>query len=554
MKFMKRSVRTRLWAALGGCLLLLALVAGAGIYGMNSVMVNFENVYHQDVKRIELMGALQTDLQDARTLLLSAVAARTPDSLAQLATQGKKDRAHFAAKLDEYLRGLSPERRQSPDITRLVALSQTFWQNFELMSTHVADNDLVALEADLARAQEREALYREFLGLVKQRIDDNNADMARSFERAQASFQQERTLILAAALLALALGVLAALWLTRSIMRPLGRAGAVAKATAEGDLTHRVEVHEQDEFGHMLESLSNMQARLVEVIRSAKQSSLVVAEVAGEVASSSDELSQRTQEQAASLQETAASMEEITSTIRNNSENAKQAETLTQGMAGQSRQGGDVAAKAMAAMHEIRTSSDQIVSIVSLMDGIAFQTNLLALNASVEAARAGEQGKGFAVVASEVRTLANRSADAARDIRQLVLESADRVKEGVNQVTETSSALEAIAESVSRVNDLMSEMAEASREQSLGIEQINTAVSEMDGITQQNAALVEEAAASSESLKEQADVLKAAIAYFKVGPLESDTSSNPAYALSPSNKTPYSAPSKQVLSRAPVHQ
>ena len=312
----------------------------------------------------------------------------------------------------------------------------------------------------------------------------------------------------------LALG--AAILITRSVVGPLQRAVEVARTVAAGDLTSHIEVKGTDEAAQMMAALKDMNASLLQVVSEVRAGSGEIATAAREIASGNLELSSRTEQQAGSLEETASSMEEMTSTVRQNAENAQQANVLAAGASDVARRGGAVVAQVVQTMGDIDTASRKIVEIIGVIDGIAFQTNILALNAAVEAARAGEQGRGFAVVASEVRSLAQRSASAAKEIKQLIDASVGKVSLGSQLVGQAGSTMAEVVASVQRVTDIMGEISSASREQEGGITQINHAVTEMDAVTQQNAALVEEAAGAAGSLQEQADRLQQMVAVFKV--------------------------------------
>ncbi len=314
----------------------------------------------------------------------------------------------------------------------------------------------------------------------------------------------------------LGLSVLLSILLIRSITRSLGVAMRVADNIAEGRLENHVEITTHDELGQLLQSLRRMDAKLAGIVREVRSSSASVGTAARQIAQGNDDLSQRTQEQASSLEETASSMEEMTATVKQNADNASQADRLARSAREQAERGGEVASRAVLAMGEVNGSSRKIADIVSLIDEIAFQTNLLALNAAVEAARAGEQGRGFAVVASEVRNLAQRAAGAAKEIKILIADSVEKVTAGTELVGQSGRTLQDIVGSVRRVTDIVAEIAAASREQSSGIDQVNTAVMQMDEVTQQNAALVEEASAASRAMQEQAEVLQRQVAFFTV--------------------------------------
>jgi methyl-accepting chemotaxis protein len=296
----------------------------------------------------------------------------------------------------------------------------------------------------------------------------------------------------------------------------LNRAVEVARTVAAGDLTSRIDVQGSDEASQMMQALKDMNASLATLVLDVRTGSIEIAGAASEIASGNLELSSRTEQQAGSLEETASSMEEMTSTVRQNAENALQANQLAANASGVARKGGEVVARVVETMSDIDAASRKIVEIIAVIDGIAFQTNILALNAAVEAARAGEQGRGFAVVASEVRNLAQRSASAAKEIKQLIDDSVDKVSLGSQLVSEAGTTMGEVVNSVQRVTDIMGDISSASREQEGGITQINQAITEMDSVTQQNAALVEEAAGAAGSLQEEADRLAQMVAVFKV--------------------------------------
>jgi methyl-accepting chemotaxis protein len=304
--------------------------------------------------------------------------------------------------------------------------------------------------------------------------------------------------------------------LIRAIVTPLNEAVAIANAVASGDLTSRIEVTSTNETGRLLQALKTMNGNLVDLVGKVRMGTDSIATASSEIASGNLDLSQRTEEQASSLEETASSMEELTSTVKQNADNARQANQLAAGASEVAVKGGTVVGQVVQTMSSINESSKKIVDIISVIDGIAFQTNILALNAAVEAARAGEQGRGFAVVATEVRTLAQRSAAAAKEIKELISDSVSKVEDGTRLVDEAGATMDEIVTAVKRVTDIMSEISAASQEQSSGIEQVNQAVTQMDEVTQQNAALVEEAAAAAESMQDQAQALTQAVTIFKL--------------------------------------
>ncbi len=357
-----------------------------------------------------------------------------------------------------------------------------------------------------------QAMHKDFGQFVKLEGDYGRV----AYEGAKRAFTEATFALVAILALALAVSVAAALWMSRIITRPLLRAVGVAKTVAAGDLTSKVEVSSRDETGELLQALGDMNANLRKIVGEVHASAAAFGSGTKEIAAGNSDLSQRTEEQASSLEETASSMEELTSTVKQNAENARQANQLAQGASAVAVKGGQVVGEVVGTMSSINESSKKIVDIIGVIDGIAFQTNILALNAAVEAARAGEQGRGFAVVASEVRSLAQRSAAAAKEIKALIGDSVEKVGAGTKLVDEAGKTMEEIVASVKRVTDIMAEITAASAEQSAGIEQVNQAIAQMDEVTQQNAALVEEAAAAAATLEDQASHLGRAVSVFKL--------------------------------------
>ena len=301
-----------------------------------------------------------------------------------------------------------------------------------------------------------------------------------------------------------------------SILRPIRQARDLAAAIAQGDLTRQVQDDGKDEAAELLQALEHMRVSLARVVGEVRQASDTIGVSAGEVASGNADLSQRTEQTASNLQQTASSIEQLTGTVRQSAESASQANQLATSAAVVAQRGGEVVGQVVATMGEINASSRKIGDIIGTIDGIAFQTNILALNAAVEAARAGEQGRGFAVVASEVRSLAQRSAEAAKEIKSLITASVEQVDQGSTLVHQAGSTMQEVVAAIRRVTDIMGEISAASGEQSAGVSQVGEAVSQMDQVTQQNAALVEESAAAAESLKQQAQHLVQSVAEFRL--------------------------------------
>ncbi|SFB84775.1 methyl-accepting chemotaxis sensory transducer with TarH sensor [Marinospirillum celere] len=339
---------------------------------------------------------------------------------------------------------------------------------------------------------------------------------AQEYAEALANYQATRNF----AILAITLGVLIAIFvgwlLMRAIINPLKRTVSYFKEISSGNLNNQIRVDKEDEIGEVLLALQEMQNKLRGLVSEIKASVDAISTASSQIAAGNTDLSQRTEEQASSLEETASSMEELTSTVRQNADNARQANQLSFSASEVAEEGGARVQEAVEKMHELTASAEKMSEIISVIDTIAFQTNILALNAAVEAARAGEQGRGFAVVAGEVRSLAQRSATAAKEIQELIRKDGQIVDATSSVVQASGESMKEIVTSVKRVSDIMSEIAAASDEQSQGIEQVNQAVMQMDDVTQQNAALVEEAAAAAESLQDQAESLTGSVSIFRV--------------------------------------
>lgn len=345
---------------------------------------------------------------------------------------------------------------------------------------------------------------------------ENNGLLKAAAAQNQHSFTQMQWTLGTILLVMIAVFVMIWLGLQHMLLKPLQDMLAHIRAIAGGDLTRQIDADGRNEMSQLAAGLHEMQQSLVSTVSAVRSSSDSIYTGAGEISSGNNDLSSRTEQQAASLEETAASMEQLTATVKQNTDNARQAAQLARTASETADRGGQVVTNVVRTMNDIADSSQQIVQITSVIDGIAFQTNILALNAAVEAARAGEQGRGFAVVAGEVRTLASRSASAAKEIKALIEKSVSRVDTGSSQVAEAGETMKEIVNAVTRVTDIMGEIASASDEQSRGIEQVSLAVSQMDSVTQQNAALVQESATAAAALEEQADQLRQAVAVFQV--------------------------------------
>ncbi len=417
---------------------------------------------------------------------------------------------------------------------------------------HTVDIFMGLASTDINAANER---FPEFatafmslqveMGLLTNLIEVNSQ---RVNDRANTLSDGARYTIIIVTLCAWIILLVIAFFVTRSIIRPLQQAVAVAGMVAKGDLTQRIEVKGKDETGELLQALKDMNASLAVTVAEVRDATDSIAIGAKQIAAGNNDLSSRTEQQASSLQETASSMEQLTATVKQNADNARQANQLAASASDVAVKGGLVVGQVVQTMDSISASSRKIVDIIGVIEGIAFQTNILALNAAVEAARAGEQGRGFAVVASEVRNLAQRSAAAAKEIKTLIGDSVDKINAGSRLVDEAGATMVGIVTAVKRVTNIMSEIAAASNEQSAGIEQVNRAITQMDEVTQQNAALVEQAAAAAEAMEDQAGVLMAAVSMFNL-----DGADNRTRAVNAQPTTRHSAPTAMATVRKPRH-
>ncbi|RFP18370.1 MULTISPECIES: methyl-accepting chemotaxis protein [unclassified Duganella] len=407
-------------------------------------------------------------------------------------------------------------------------------------------------EGDMAQSR---ILYLDAL----KKFADKQAEL---LDQAAVEIQQQytsgRTLLVLLGLAAIIMGVFAAWWITRTITNPINEAVKVAETVSSGDLTSDIQVSSNDETGQLMSALKTMNTNLVNIVGQVRNGTDLMANASTEIAAGNHDLSSRTEQQASSLQETASSMEELTSTVRFNAENAREANKLAVTASEIASRGGAVVGEVVSTMGSINDSSRKIVDIISVIDSIAFQTNILALNAAVEAARAGEQGRGFAVVASEVRNLAQRSAAAAKDIKGLIDDSVQKVAQGSDLVDKAGQTMSEIVVSISRVTQIMTQISHASEEQSIGIAQVNDAITQMDQVTQQNAALVEEAAAAAESMQEQSAKLADVVSVFKLDASQMATQARalpparPRVAVPARRPAPAAAaPAKKALATAP---
>ena len=532
------SVRARLTLITGSLSAIIVVVAATGLYGMSQSNEGLRTVYEDRTVCIQQLAQIDHRLQDElATLTLASLdvsSTRTTEALARVA----KDSSEIDAIWKEYTSTyLTPDEKQIATDFRTAydALEAQEFSKVKAALANTNTNTDTAQAPALLRDSVDTLLPTAVAGLSKLRqlqVDIAKIEYGNSVER----FATLRATLIAVVLTGLAFGITIGALTGRRLYKQLGGepdyAAHVVGQIAAGDLTVTVQTRAENSSS-LLFSLSQMKEQLTTIVRGIKSSSESISVAASEIAQGNTDLSQRTEEQAASLEETASSMEELTATVRQNAENAKQVSTLTGTTSEIARRGGEVVGRVVETMYGITDSSGKVAEIISVIEGIAFQTNILALNAAVEAARAGEQGRGFAVVATEVRTLAQRSATAAKQIKELIGDSVSRVDAGSKLVAQAGSTINEIVQSVTRVTDIMSEISSASDEQSTGIEQVNQAVSQMDEVTQQNAALVEQAAAAAQSMAEQARALREAVGVFNVGGTETGSVIRQAPSLAP---------------------
>ncbi|MYM82747.1 HAMP domain-containing protein [Duganella sp. FT50W] len=358
--------------------------------------------------------------------------------------------------------------------------------------------------------------FKALNAAIENDVEFQSKEADRVYNISQDTYSRTKILVIVLLAVSVAIGAILIWLITRSITKPVSKALQLAEAVAAGDLTSHVSEGGKDEIGQLLSALSKMNSNLTNIVAQVREGADAIATGSTQIASGNLDLSSRTEQQASALEETASSMEEMTSTVKQNADNARQANALAGSASDIAVKGGQVVSDVVETMGAIDASARKIVEIISVIDGISFQTNILALNAAVEAARAGEQGRGFAVVATEVRNLAQRSSAAAREIKSLIDESVQKVNVGSQLVAQAGNTMEEVVASVRRVTDIIGEITSASGEQESGITQINQAITEMDGVTQQNAALVEEAAGASASLQEQASKLAKVVSVFQI--------------------------------------
>ena len=500
--------------------LALALLFAGGMIGIFKLSAALD-IYEHEVAQVgdahakvaEINGDFSRAIQEWKNVLLRG---KEPADLEKYWAAHTKEMAKTHKDLAELVTML-PEGSEKADAQKLqpmmASAEDAYKKAFEAFKA--ADLDPHAGDA-AARGKDRDA-SATLLKLTKQLADEETKIATAATAQADRSFKVSIAVMLIAAILGMAAGF----WLTKQIVTPLEAAVAIADEVAHGHLNNTIPAAGEDEIGALLGSLKAMQDNLAKLVINVRQGSESVATASAEIASGNTDLSDRTEQQASALEKTASSMATLNGTVTQNADSARQANQLAMNASSVAIKGGEVVSQVVETMKGINESSRKISDIISVIDGIAFQTNILALNAAVEAARAGEQGRGFAVVASEVRSLAGRSADAAKEIKSLINASVERVEHGTALVDQAGVTMTEVVDSIRRVTDIMGEISAASSEQASGVSEVGEAISQMDKTTQQNAALVEEMAAAASSLKSQAQDLVQVVAAFKTGDLGS---------------------------------
>jgi methyl-accepting chemotaxis protein len=513
MNFSNLKIGARLGLAFGAVLLLMAVLIGTGLQRLGSISSLNRTIIDEDWIKAEAAATVSTTTRANSALTLELFVADTPQRMQQIRTEMEVNKKTITTALETLDKLLVADDGKAL-LARIRDQRKAYVASFTQVGKILADG-----QRDAALAQLRSDMLPKLSRLqdsVRELNEMQKAAVTQNGELVKHDIAMARQMMAWLGVVALGIGLAFAWRVTRSITDPIGTALQMARAVAAGDLTRNVSSKQRDEMGQLLEALGQMNTSLAHIVGRVRSGTGAINTASAEIASGNMDLSSRTEQQASSLEETAASMEELTSTVKQNAANAHQANELAQSATAVAQRGGAVVAQVVDTMNAINDSSRKIVDIITVIDGIAFQTNILALNAAVEAARAGEQGRGFAVVASEVRTLAQRSASAAREIKTLIDDSVDKVAAGAQLVDLAGSTMNEVQESVRRVTEIVGEITQANHEQTSGIEQINIAISQMDHVTQQNAALVEQAAAAAAAMQDQAGELNQVVSQFRL--------------------------------------
>ncbi|MDR7308749.1 methyl-accepting chemotaxis protein [Rhodoferax saidenbachensis] len=549
MKFIKNlKIGSRLGICFGAVLILLACVAGLGLSRMAQIDEATKQITHVNIPEIKLAVSMRISVNRVGAAARDIVLLTDDAESKAVAEDLKKFRTDYDASeesLGKMLETQSDTMSKKKELfSRIKELKNQARPSLsKVVELGLADKNEEAVAVLMKEALPAQTAWLSALGELADFETKTSDDAATAAEQ---TYEDAKTLVLTLSALAMLLGVGAAILIARSIVIPIKDVVQLTQTIAAGDLSSRIEINGRDETGELMVAMKDMQENLTKVVSAVREGAESVSTASAEIAQGNHDLSARTESQASALEETAASMEELSATVKQNADNAREANQLAQSASTVAVKGGDVVAQVVETMKGINDSSRKISDIISVIDGIAFQTNILALNAAVEAARAGEQGRGFAVVASEVRSLAGRSAEAAKEIKTLIHASVERVEQGTALVDKAGATMTEVVGSIRRVTDLMGEISAASSEQSAGVGQVGEAVTQMDQATQQNAALVEEMAAAASSLKSQAQDLVGTVAVFKL------SDEGGGYAPNPQSSVVHSLQAKQARLAAPT--
>ncbi|MBA5205705.1 MCP four helix bundle domain-containing protein [Pectobacterium aroidearum] len=507
-------IGTRLAGGFGLLIALSLAMLTSGIYQLNQVSSSTKQMMQEPLRKERLASDWHATLV-AGVQRSMAVARSNDDSLVEL----------FAAENTRASKESGKRQEQFASLISTPEEKALFDKVGEYRQSYIKKRDAIIAEKGAGNFDRARSLFDNefvpasngYLASVEALRDHQRASIDQMGQDINTGASRGDLILAVTGALSAIIGVLIAWVLTRSIVQPLARAVRATQAVAAGDLTHNVQPEGRDEAAQLLHALQDMTVRLRTIVGEVRQGSESIAGASSQLAAGNIDLSSRTEEQASALQETAASIEQLSSTVRQNADNARQANQLAQSTTQQAQSGGQLVTEVVETMGAIDSSSKKIVDIIGVIDSIAFQTNILALNAAVEAARAGEQGRGFAVVASEVRSLAQRSASAAKEIKELIDRSVQTVEAGNRLVVQAGASIQDIVNGVRKVSDLVGEISSASNEQTMGIEQVNVAVNQMEVTTQQNASLVNEASAATQSLQQQATQLAETVSQFRLG-------------------------------------
>lgn len=512
MKFQDLNIGTRLGVGFFIVLLLATISSCIGLWRLNEVAASTRNMMQEPLMK-ERMTEEWYHITFAGLKRQLAIVKSADSSLAEFFTEDAKSSSARITEIQKYIEGHLVDDKEKELFQKVGAARKLYLANRDQVmqaKKEGRNEDVAKLFQEFSPLSENyKKSQLEFLNFQKDTVNSLSSEV-------DAIARGSELLILSLIGLFILLGGMLAWTLTRGITRPLSYALELTRRVAAGDLTARIETHTKDETGQLLSALKEMTGNLVGIVSQVRASTVMISDESTQIARGNLDLSSRTEQQANTLEETASSMDVLTTTVKRNADNAGQANHLAITASEVAVTGGSVMTEVVETMSSINNSSKRIVDIIGVIDSIAFQTNILALNAAVEAARAGEQGRGFAVVATEVRSLAQRSASAAKEIKDLISDSVEKVEAGTKLVDHAGSTMQAIVGSIKSVTDIMGDITSASQEQISGIEQVNHAIRQMDEATQQNAALVEEAAAAAQTLQEQARNLASEVNLFKI--------------------------------------